>query len=168
MADCRISKEGCCPSDSLNSKVRPEIYLLFVRNTAHLGWSISASSNVHILVYTMMIKPTQTLIKHLTSRIMIESCDCLSLTRCRTRFTTVIRDLFALFTSLNQFIHVKCLLNILYHVSRSYLFMSSQMKPLLALSIICKRRSSYFLAKKTHVVGKIEIYTISQTWMFLI
>ena len=41
---------------------------------------------------------------------------------------TFIRDLLALFTSLKQFIHLKWLLNILYHVSRSYLVISSQIK----------------------------------------
>jgi len=45
-------------------------------------------------------------------------------------FETFIHDLFALFTSLKQFIHLKWLLNILYPVSRSYLVtcMSSQIK----------------------------------------
>ena len=45
-------------------------------------------------------------------------------------FETFIHDLFALFTSLKQFIHLKWLLNILYPISRSYLVtcMSSQIK----------------------------------------
>ena len=41
---------------------------------------------------------------------------------------TFICDLFTLFTSLKQFIHLKWLLNILKHVSRSYLVISSQIK----------------------------------------
>ena len=57
-------------------------------------------------------------------------------------------DLLALFSSLKQFIHIKCLLNILYHVSRSYLVILSQIKQTLILSLLCKRRSSYFPAKK--------------------
>ena len=44
-----------------------------------------------------------------------------------------IGDLFALFTSLKQLIHLKWLLNILYQVSRSYLVMSSHIKHLILL-----------------------------------
>ena len=41
---------------------------------------------------------------------------------------TFIRDFSLMSTSLNQLIHLKLLLNILYHVSRSYLVKSSQIK----------------------------------------
>jgi len=41
---------------------------------------------------------------------------------------TFIRDPIALSTTFKQFIHLKWLFNILYHVSRSYLVISSQIK----------------------------------------
>ena len=55
----------------------------------------------------------------LISRITIERCqDCLSLTR----------SLFVLLPTVKQFIHLKWPLNILNHISRSHLLMSSRIK----------------------------------------
>ena len=76
------------------------------------------------------------------------------------RFKILLRYRFALFTSLKQCIH----LNIHYYVSRSYLVSYVITNKTSILSLLYKRRSQYFPAK-THMVGKIEIYTaiVSQT-----
>ena len=64
---------------------------------------------------------------------------------------------FSLFHKLEQFIHLKWLLNILYHVSHSYLVISSQIKHWFFLYFVNGDR--HIFRKNAHVVGKIEINT---------
>ena len=66
-----------------------------------------------------------------------------TLTVVRDTYMSVFHTSFALFTSLTQFIHLKWLLNILYHVSLSYLVILTQIKHwLMFYSVNCDRHIS--------------------------
>ena len=75
----------------------------------------------------------------LRSRIMNE--------RLSFRFETFIRDLFALFPSLKQRIHLKYSLLRISLIPSKLIVITNK---ILILSFLCKRRSSYFPAKNAH------------------
>ena len=71
--------------------------------------------------------------------------------------------IFWLFHKLKQFIHLKWLFNILYHIAHSYLVISSQIKHRFFLYFV--NGDCHIFRKSAHFIGKIEINIaiVSQT-----
>ena len=124
-------------------------------NTQCLWWCGRILLNISGPVNTLLSRK-QTLKKRSTLTVLRDTYIL-----CRT----FIRVLFA-FHKLKQFIHLKWLLNILYHVSHSYLVISSQIKHWFFLCFVNSDR--HIFRKTAHVVGKIKIniVIVSQTWTF--
>ena len=74
------------------------------------------------------------------------------------RFETFIRDLFALFTSLKQCIHL---------VSRSYLVSYVNTNKTLILSLLCKRRSSLIFPRSSYFLWSGRLRFILRSFLKL-